>query len=204
MQEQPQSFDIICLEVELPGMGGFDVVNRLRETPRTREVPVVFLTSRSGLQDRVEGLRLGAHAYLSKPFAFPELYATVEGILRRTPAMQAASHATPSTGLGLMGSLGAISIASVIQAIEGEGQTGILSVVSGTRWGKVTFHRGRVVDAASNRASGEHAIYELVGWDSGTYAFRAQAVEQKPPLAENATSLLMRALQHQDERRAIR
>ncbi len=194
--------DLILLEVELPGMSGFDMVKQLRMDPAMQATPIIFLTGRTGLQDRVEGLRLGAHAYITKPFAFPELQATLDGVLQRAPApAQAQSSAPPA--LGVMGSLGAISITSVIQAIEGEVQTGVLSVVSGTRWGKMSFHKGKIMDAASNNAKGEEAIYEFVGWDSGTYAFRAQAVEAKEPLAESATSILMRAVQHQDERQAM-
>jgi len=197
--------DLICLEVALPGSDGFEFARRLRGDPKLRSIPFLFLTARHGLQDRVEGLRLGAHAYLAKPFAFPELFAAVSGILQRAPTADAdaGTAALPaSTGLGLMGSLGAISLAGVIQAIEGEMQTGVLRIVSGIRWGQVTFHRGKITSATAGRLSAEDAIVELVGWDSGTYAFRTEAVEAQPPLAENSTSVLMRALQHHDERRA--
>jgi hypothetical protein len=101
-----------------------------------------------------------------------------------------------------MGSLGAISLAAVIQAIEGEMQTGVLRIVSGIRWGQLVFHRGKIISATAGSLAAEDAIIELVGWDTGTYAFRTEAVEARPPLAESATSVLMRALQHHDERRA--
>jgi len=197
--------DLICLEVALPGTDGFELARRLRSDPTLQTIPFIFLTSRTGLKDRVEGLRLGAHAYMAKPFAFPELFAAVGGILQRVPASDAAQGGVaPSTAaaLGLMGSLGAISLAAVIQAIEGEMQTGVLRVVSGIKWGQLAFHRGKIISAAAGSLTAEDAVVELVGWDTGTYAFRTEAVEAKPPLAESATSVLMRALQHHDERRA--
>ncbi|MBM3472089.1 MAG: response regulator [Armatimonadetes bacterium] len=197
--------DLICLEVALPKLDGFQLASRLRSDPTLQSIPFIFLTGRHGLKDRVEGLRLGAHAYMAKPFAFPELFAAVSGILQRLPASDAppGSTALPaSTGLGLMGSLGAISLAAVIQAIEGEMQTGVLRIVSGIKWGQLAFHRGKIISATAGSLTAEDAVVELVGWDTGTYAFRTEAVEARPPLAESATSVLMRALQHHDERRA--
>jgi CheY-like chemotaxis protein len=196
--------DLISLEGALPGIDGFETARRLLADPRTRELPIIFLTSRASLRDRVEGLRLGAHAYLTKPFAFPELFATVAGVLQRaaTGGTHEAEGAPPiSTGLGLMGSLGAISISTVIQAIEGEMQTGVLRVVSGTKWGQLVFCGGKIIAAAAGNLTGEEAIVDLVGWDTGTYAFRAETVEPKPAIADSATSVLMRALRHHDERR---
>jgi CheY-like chemotaxis protein len=197
--------DLICLEVVLPKLDGFQLAGRLRNDPALQSIPFIFLTARHGLRERVEGLRLGAHAYMAKPFAFPELFAAIDGILQRAPVADAPAGSTAlpaSTGLGLMGSLGAISLAAVIQAIEGEMQTGVLRIVSGIRWGQLVFHRGKIISATAGSLAAEDAIIELVGWDTGTYAFRTEAVEARPPLAESATSVLMRALQHHDERRA--
>jgi len=194
--------DLLCLEVSLPGFDGFETVRQLLADPELRSIPFLFLTRKTGLRERVEGLRLGAHAYLAKPFAFPELFATVSGILQRAPVAEADAAAPPaSMGLGLMGSLGAIGIASVIQALESERQTGVLRVVSGIKWGQLAFHEGKIVAAAAGNLIGEDAIAELVGWDSGTYAFRAETVEARPPIADSAVSVLMRALQRHDERR---
>ncbi|MGQ9732511.1 MAG: response regulator [Candidatus Zipacnadales bacterium] len=192
--------DVICIEASLADVDGFEVVRRLLHDPETSRIPVVFVTSRASLEERVEGLRLGAHAYLTKPFSFPELFAILEGLQHRTrqfvnrPATMA-----PPTGMGLMGSLGAISIASVIQAIEAEKQTGVLRVVSGTRWGQLAFHNGKIVAAVSATHTGEQTIFDIVSWETGMYTFRSEPVEPTVPLAESATGILMRALQHHDE-----
>lgn len=193
--------DLICLELALPGMDGLETVRCLRQDPRTEHIPFVFLTGRTNLKDRVEGLRAGAHAYLAKPFAFPELFATVAGILQRTSATDGVPSSV-SASLGLIGSLGAMSLTSLIQALEAERQTGVLRIVSGIRWGKIVFHEGKILSAIAGNLAGEEAVCELVGWNSGTYAFRAEPVEPGPPLAESATSVLMRALRVYDERKA--
>ena len=78
-------YDAIILDVMLPGKNGFDVLKELRETGKT--TPVLILTARSGVDDRVRGLDLGADDYLPKPFAFRELLARVRAISRR-PAVE--------------------------------------------------------------------------------------------------------------------
>lgn len=74
-------YDLIILDVMLPGLDGWQVVRRLRE--KRCGTPVLMLTARSGLEDRVEGLNAGADYYLTKPFDARELTACVNALLRR-------------------------------------------------------------------------------------------------------------------------
>jgi DNA-binding response OmpR family regulator len=76
-----ESFDAIVLDVMLPGRDGLSVLRELRE--RRRTVPVILLTARDGLSDRVEGLNLGADDYLAKPFSMEELIARLRAVRRR-------------------------------------------------------------------------------------------------------------------------
>jgi len=80
-----QAYELIVLDVMLPGMDGWNLLRRLRETASGRQVPVLFLTARDALADRVKGLELGADDYLVKPFAFAELLARIRTLLRRGP-----------------------------------------------------------------------------------------------------------------------
>jgi len=79
-------FDLIILDIMLPRLDGWSVLKALRS--RQNEIPVLFLTARDLIDDRVKGLELGADDYLTKPFAFAELLARVRTILRRNPQMQ--------------------------------------------------------------------------------------------------------------------
>jgi len=76
-----EAYDLIVLDVMLPGMDGWQVLRGVRQAGK--DVPVLFLTARDDVTDRVKGLELGADDYLVKPFAFSELLARVRTLLRR-------------------------------------------------------------------------------------------------------------------------
>jgi len=79
-----EAFDLVLLDVMLPKLGGFDVLKELRK--RNVETPVIMLTARGQVVDKVVGLKLGADDYVTKPFEMVELLARVEAKLRRAPA----------------------------------------------------------------------------------------------------------------------
>ena len=76
-----RAFDLVVLDLMLPGRGGLEILATLRG--RDRGIPVLILTARDAVQDRVTGLDAGADDYLVKPFAFPELLARIRALLRR-------------------------------------------------------------------------------------------------------------------------
>ncbi|RMF81353.1 MAG: response regulator, partial [Nitrospirae bacterium] len=78
--------DLVVLDVMLPDRFGTEVCRTLRAEPRTRELPILFLSARTEEVDRVVGLELGADDYVTKPFSPRELVLRVEAILRRTAA----------------------------------------------------------------------------------------------------------------------
>lgn len=92
------SFDGLVLDLGLPGLDGLEVLKRLRESQPA--LPVLVLTARDGIEDRVAGLNAGADDYLTKPFNGDELLARLQSMLRRAhlPAFDAASPAPSSSG----------------------------------------------------------------------------------------------------------
>jgi two-component system, OmpR family, response regulator len=81
-----QAYDVIILDIMLPGRDGLSILRGLREKKNT--VPVILLTARSALDERVEGLNLGADDYLGKPFYLEELFARMHAITRRATGVQ--------------------------------------------------------------------------------------------------------------------
>ena len=106
--------DAVILDVMLPEMDGFEVCRRLRADPATADVPVLMLTARGELSDKVVGLELGADDYLPKPFEPRELAARLATILRRVRA--------PAAPAGAVLRFDALTIDTARRAVQLDGQ----------------------------------------------------------------------------------
>lgn len=85
------SFDLLILDLMLPGMQGIEVCRMIRSNPKTESLPIIMLTAKSDTSEKVKGLETGADDYMTKPFSPGELVARVRALLRRTakgPASQ--------------------------------------------------------------------------------------------------------------------
>ncbi|MEB3289535.1 MAG: response regulator transcription factor [Leptolyngbya sp.] len=94
-----EAVDVVISDVTIPGMDGLEFCQRLRSTPPGLTMPFIFLSSLSSLSDRVQGYRVGADDYLTKPFHFKELLAKVQGALARSErfwGLQSPAHLAPT------------------------------------------------------------------------------------------------------------
>ena len=94
-------FDLIVLDIMLPGLDGLQILTWMRDAGR--QTPVLMLTARDEVSDRVRGLMLGADDYLVKPFAFSELLARVRTVLRRPPVRESDTLLVADLELDLAG-----------------------------------------------------------------------------------------------------
>lgn len=84
------NYDLLLLDVMMDGMDGFELARRLKQSPDTASIPVIFLTAKDTDDDMVSGLRLGADDYIPKPFSMKNVMARIEAVMRRVkPEMQA-------------------------------------------------------------------------------------------------------------------
>jgi len=81
---QDEEPDLVLLDWMMPGVSGIDFVRRLRKDEKTRALPVIMLTAKTGEEDRIQGLDTGADDYLAKPFSTRELIARIRALLRRS------------------------------------------------------------------------------------------------------------------------
>lgn len=96
---QESEFDLIILDVMLPGLDGWQLLQIIR---RKWQTPVLFLTARDSVDDRVKGLELGADDYLVKPFSYAELLARVRTLLRRGPPREVEHFLVADLSLNLL------------------------------------------------------------------------------------------------------
>jgi pilus assembly protein CpaE len=87
--------EIIIVDVKLPDLDGYEVVQRLRSTPRFRTTPIIFLTSQTDLQNKLKGFEVGADDFLAKPFQPEELLARIGLLVRRSEALRSALPSGP-------------------------------------------------------------------------------------------------------------
>jgi diguanylate cyclase (GGDEF)-like protein len=95
--------DLVLLDVDMPGMNGFEVCKLLKANPQTADCPVIFLTSHSQANEKVHGFELGAMDYVTKPFNHAELLARVRASLKNSRAirtLESQARIDPLTGLG--------------------------------------------------------------------------------------------------------
>jgi diguanylate cyclase (GGDEF)-like protein len=88
--------DLILLDIMMPGMNGYDVLNKLRSRFKTSHIPIIYLSAKRELDEKVEGLELGADDYITKPFVSKELLARVNNVLIKSSSLR---NLSPLTGL---------------------------------------------------------------------------------------------------------
>jgi DNA-binding response OmpR family regulator len=151
-----EDFDLLVVDWMLPDLGGIQVVKRLRAADV--RVPILMLTARAQVEDRVEGLDAGADDYLPKPFAFPELLARVRALARRPPepetvgtvltagdvALDPIRHEVRRAGERV--DLTAKEFALLATLMQRPGQVFTRSVLLDTVWGGTTGAYTNVVD----------------------------------------------------------
>jgi DNA-binding response OmpR family regulator len=93
-----QKFDLIILDIMLPYINGFEVAKKVRE--KSPQMPILILSARSGVEDRVKGLELGADDYLAKPFHLQELLLRINGMLKRKMWYKNAASVQPVYSFG--------------------------------------------------------------------------------------------------------
>lgn len=165
------TYDLVLLDVMLPCKGGFDVCRKIRQAGLT--VPILMLTARSQVVDKVVGLQLGADDYLTKPFDMMELLARVEALLRRS--------ATPSVSGGSILQFGSLQIDLRRAEVRKDNQPVNLSAREFQLLRYLVEHRGETL-------SRERLLTEVWGYEAGVptrtvdvhIAWLRQKLEQNP------------------------
>ena len=179
LRERP---DMAILDVNMPGIDGLELCQRIRDDARTREIGVMFLTGREEVTDKVAGFEAGADDYMIKPFQSRELEARVGAVLKRSEAAKGASVADKPAGkvigfFGAKGGVGTSTIAVNVAVSLAQANNSVCLVdldlehaVSGLLMDVVPRRQGTIADLATSPAGGADWSLisgHLVSHDSG-------------------------------------
>ena len=181
--------DLVLFDERTPLLDARTFLRILRTNPRTERIPVV-LTGESADPDT---MRVGA--FLRKPFNQDEVLARIEQVFRKVEAARAVS----GEGRELEGNLAQIPLADLLQILAVNRKSGALSVEREGARGEIALAEGRVAEARVGAVSGEKAVYRLLGWREGQFAF----VPGPPPadrrMDKKLDALLLEGLRQSDE-----
>jgi CheY-like chemotaxis protein len=214
---------VVISDVLMQSLGGFELLQRLRADPATAGIPLIFLTAKTAIDDRVAGFNVGADDYVIKPFAPAELISRIKAVIRRAAANHkpAAETRGPICAVGkplvvaelfhrnpqvmLAGQLSAVSLIDVLQSISGTGMTGRLEVC-GADHGLLEMRAGQIVHAQVNTVYTEliglKAWFRLACWTQGAFEFNEvdkRGPEPRRSIETALQNLLMDAAYYRDE-----
>jgi len=185
--------DLIITDALMPQLDGWTLIKRLRENPELALVPVIFVSALSSDDDRMRGFRLGADAYISKPFRFEELDLRVTSALRR--ARPGGGGELRASRPMLRGDLDQIAVTTVLTLVEQERKTGrrVARRQSGVTI-ELMVREGRIVQAhrpdrpeVDDRA----CVQELLAWRGGELEMIQCSVDGADRVAASMTQLLL-------------
>ena len=167
------AFDAVILDLSLPEISGLELLRRLRDSPRHRDLPVMILSAHGETADRVRGLREGANDYLTKPFEPEELLLRLRNMVADRPPARGAEAAP---GHQLSGSLEAYPLWDLLQSLERSGRSGRVSIERGARRIDLILRDGGLVhaevhDRGSVSLVGEEAALVALSGNQGTFRF---------------------------------
>ncbi len=193
--------DLILSEVSLPKLDGFQLLERIKQEPTTSSIPIMFLTNRREIQDRVRSLRGGVKDYMIKPLHVKEVVARIRMILRRMERMRQ-DDVEPTRKL--VGRLEEYSVADLIENFGVERKTGVLNVYNeNNKNGEIYFRNGAVVHATLGTLKAEKAVYQMLPWRRGHFIMTFKDVQVEDTISVSNLGLLLHGFKRIEEREKL-
>lgn len=190
--------DLILMDTELPDLSGIEFTQKLKEDSQLSTIPVILLSTREGIQDRLKAYEAGVKDYIIKPLHVSEIITRVNMILSRIER-RIREH---DTKVGkLIGNLKEKPLAELIEEFSLNKATGILTITNFTgKSGQLFFRDGRVVNAIVGNFRGERAVYQMIPWGMGKYTMIFQDIDIKDVVSVSNLGLLLQAKKQLEKR----
>lgn len=191
--------DLIISDYMMPIMDGMQLLQKIRGTEELKRIPFLFLTAKSRIEDKIEGLEQGASEYLSKPFSIRELQ------LRVGRLVEDAQYRRSSAG-ALQGQLSEISLPDILHIINSNRKSGELVVTTSSFREPIYiyFDEGNVVNASYGKSTGLKAFFRSLTLEQGSFTFETKPISIKHLIKERMENLLLEGFRQMDEFEMLR
>ncbi len=190
--------DLIISETTFVDGDGFELRRRVRETTEWGEIPFIFLTGESAIENKIRGLELGVDDYLTKPIYIKEIVTRINILLQKRQRVRFEERRDGRTRFA--GRVADMPVVDVIQTIEISRKSGVIQFVGERgRQAAIYFRDGRVIDAEAGALQGEDAVYRLLTWSEGEFEVVFRTVRRREAIATSSQGLLMEGMRRLDE-----
>jgi len=188
---------LIVSDVEMPLMDGYTLCRALSQDPAFSDIPFIFLSSHKDPDDRIQGLRLGAMDYITKPFDLEELSLKINTLLKREKKIRR----DPDKESGIKGRLEDMPLQDIAQILNLGLKTAKVEIHPDTEenHGEVFFSRGEVTAAYTDGLDGEKAFNRMLRWNAGNFKIRHGIQSKVMNIAKTTMGLLMDGVKLIDE-----
>lgn len=190
--------DLIISETKFATeLDGFELRRRLRAAPVWAEIPFIFLTAETAIENKIKGLELGVDDYLTKPIYIKEIITRINILLQKK---QRQFLDAKKDGTRFAGRVSDMPVVDVIQTIEISRKSGVIQFTGGpSRNATIYFRDGKVIDAEAGTLQGEDAVYRLLTWNDGDFEVEFRTVRRREAIQMSSQGLLMEGMRRLDE-----
>ncbi len=190
--------DLIISETKFPTEpDGFELRRRVRASADWGQIPFVFLTAETAIENKIRGLELGVEDYLTKPIYIKEIVTRINILLAKK---QRLAFEERKDGTRFAGRVADMPVVDVIQTIEVSRKSGVIQFTGPhERQAAIYFRDGKVIDAEAGTLQGEDAVYRLLTWSEGDFEVIFRTVRRREAINASSQGLLMEGMRRLDE-----
>jgi len=189
--------DLVVCDYRMPGLDGRQLYEKLRGRQQTKQIPFIFLASRSDIEEKLRPIVEGVEEFIPKPFFLKDLVRRAKKVVDRLHLEKLQTRAA-RPGV-VQGRLEEMSILDLMQSLEMGQKSCRLTIRRGDDTCELFFSAGQCTDAKLGPAEGEAVVFQAVRWPDGEFEIDFNAAPTRTTISRTTTGLLMEALRVMDE-----
>jgi CheY-like chemotaxis protein len=189
--------DLVVCDYRMPGLDGRQLYEKLRGRQQTKQIPFIFLASRSDIEEKLRPIVEGVEEFIPKPFFLKDLVRRAKKVVDRLQLEKLQNRAV-RPGV-VQGRLEEMSILDLMQSLEMGQKSCRLTIRRGDETGELFFSSGQCTDAKMGSSEGEAAVFQAVRWADGEFEIDFNSAPTRSTISRTTTGLLMEALRVMDE-----